>query len=91
MKKAKIALTAIALFAVIGGALAVKATKARFPGSTFYYKNAAAACLPITITSTNWGTTTLTTGPLTIYRAGFYTSSLCTTTLTFPGYPTIEE
>ncbi|GAA3931374.1 hypothetical protein GO495_15720 [Chitinophaga oryziterrae] len=86
MKKAKIMLSAIAVLAVVGGAFAFKANKFN-PGRTLYYINPGAACLPTTLTTVNWGTTTVTTGPATVFRSGFYTTSLCVGPVTI-AYPT---
>jgi hypothetical protein len=92
MKKARIALTAIALFAVIGGALAIKATK--FQPTNLYYRYtsnptsfvAAPAFYPSVL-----GAATITTVNPTIYYSGFYTTtSTLLATTTVSGY-TIQE
>jgi uncharacterized protein YxeA len=81
MKKARIALTAIAMFAVVGGALAVKATK--FGGATYYTASTSTASATLTLSSGLFTTTT--TSPVKYYTLIY--GAPATTTARFTTIP----
>ena len=86
MKKAKVMLAAVAVFAVVGGSLAFKA--ARFNDFKLYYSTAnpittkTASC---TLVATSQFTITTPVSPVTITPSTFYSSTtgLCPTTTVY--------
>jgi hypothetical protein len=79
MRKAKVILSAIAVFAIVGGAMAVKASKASKRGVLIFYRtttNPAALC---SIPLLNY-TTVPTGGPATTTLPAYSTSTTTCTT-----------
>jgi len=92
MNKAKILLTAVGMFAIIGGALAIKASRS---GLILYYRTNTlttptntAACKTVAATTLD-NAQPVTTATLVNYSKGFFTTSICTgpTTTAFVTIP----
>jgi len=96
MQKGKLILTAVGMFAIIGGALAFKAN--RITSRLYYLTTKATTVNGVPTTTTTCSTSTALTTTLTLIgtvpppagATGWFTTSLCNTTATFRAIVTEE-